>query len=110
MPEDQPRQVLQDGADTTSLAPRATDYLTRWATFLLGVFVMSVGIAMSVHGQLGTAPISTLPAVVDAASSWSVGTVSAIMNIAHTNADSAAPLQTFPTRATAHRRRLRGCY
>lgn len=82
MLEDQPRQVLQDGADTTSLAPRATDYLTRWATFLLGVFVMSVGIAMSVHGQLGTAPISTLPAVVDAASSWSVGTVSAIMNIA----------------------------
>lgn len=64
----------------TPPAPVRT-YVTRWATFLLGVFVMSVGIALSVHGQLGTAPISTFPAVVDAASSWSVGTVSAVMNV-----------------------------
>lgn len=68
MPEDKPSDVQQ--------------YVSRWATFLLGVFVMSVGIALSVHGQLGTAPISTFPAVVAAASSWTVGAVSAVMNIA----------------------------
>lgn len=53
----------------------------RWLTFLFGVFVMSVGIALSVHGQLGTAPISTFPAVINAATSWSVGSVTAVMNM-----------------------------
>lgn len=53
----------------------------RWLTFLLGVFVMSVGIALSVHGQLGTAPISTFPAVLNAATSWTVGFVTVVMNI-----------------------------
>jgi len=53
----------------------------RWLTFLTGVFVMSVGIALSVHGQLGTAPISTFPAVINAATSWSVGSVTVLMNM-----------------------------
>lgn len=53
----------------------------RWLTFLSGVFVMSVGIALSVHGQLGTAPISTFPAVLNAATSWSVGSVTVVMNM-----------------------------
>lgn len=83
MPEDNPRDVVDDGTGATTLTSPAPKlgYISRWATFLLGVFVMSVGIALSVHGQLGTAPISTFPAVVDAASSWSVGTVSAAMNV-----------------------------
>lgn len=42
---------------------------------------MAVGIALSVHGQLGTAPISTFPAVIDAATMFTVGTVTALMNI-----------------------------
>lgn len=42
---------------------------------------MSVGIALSVHGQLGTAPISTFPAVLNAATSWTVGSVTVVMNI-----------------------------
>ncbi|MDN6173749.1 MAG: DUF6198 family protein [Yaniella sp.] len=83
MPENKPRDVVDDGTGTTTLTSPVPKlgYITRGATFLLGVFVMSVGIALSVHGQLGTAPISTFPAVVDAASSWSVGTVSAVMNV-----------------------------
>lgn len=68
---------------TTQQAPVAQQagLLQRWFVFLLGVFVMSVGIALSVHGQLGTAPISTFPAVIDAASPLSVGTVAILMNI-----------------------------
>ncbi|HIW46802.1 MAG TPA: hypothetical protein H9884_07870 [Candidatus Yaniella excrementigallinarum] len=53
----------------------------RWLTFICGVCIMSVGIALTVHGQLGTAPISTFPVVIGAATSWSVGTVTAAMNI-----------------------------
>lgn len=84
MPEDTPREVRVAGAEADPLTPPAParKYLTRWAIFLLGVYVMSVGIALSVHGQLGTAPISTFPAVIDAASTWTVGMVSAVMNVA----------------------------
>jgi hypothetical protein len=60
---------------------RPKSLLLRWLTFLLGVWVMSVGIALSLHGQLGTAPISTFPAVIDAASPLSVGFVTGVMNI-----------------------------
>ncbi len=59
----------------------STGVLQRWLTFLLGVWIMSVGIALSLHGQLGTAPISTFPAVIDAASPLSVGMVTVLMNI-----------------------------
>src|SRR5699024_10773392 len=54
--------------------------MQRWLIFLLVVFIMAVGIALSVHGQLGTAPISTFPAVIDAATMFTVGTVTALMN------------------------------
>lgn len=82
MPEDKPSDATDDGTAANTLTPTPVmSPVARWATFLLGVCVMSVGIALSVHGQLGTAPISTFPAVVDAASSWSVGAVSAVMNI-----------------------------
>lgn len=56
--------------------------LRRWLTFLLGVWIMSIGIALSVHSHLGTAPISTFPAVLDAATPLTVGFVSTLMNIA----------------------------
>jgi len=79
MPEGIPNEDITTTEDTAP-SPKAASMLGRWLTFLLGVFVMSVGIALSVHGQLGTAPISTFPAVIDAASSWSVGGVTAVMN------------------------------
>src|SRR5699024_8232430 len=83
MPEDKPRDVVDDGTGTTTLTSPVPKlgYITRGATFLTGVFVMSVGIALSVHGQLGTAPISTFPAVINAATSWSVGSVTVLMNM-----------------------------
>lgn len=69
-------------ADATTGTPQQTGSMfARWVTFLTGVFVMSVGIALSVHGHLGTAPISTFPAVIDAASSWTVGGTTIVMNI-----------------------------
>lgn len=68
------------GADAELGAP-GHGLLQRWLTFLFGVWVMSVGIALSVHGQLGTAPISTFPAVLDAATSLTVGFVTVLMNI-----------------------------
>lgn len=49
--------------------------------FLLGLSLMSLGIALSLHADLGTSPISAIPAVMHEATSWSVGQVSIAMNI-----------------------------
>lgn len=59
----------------------ATNIVWRWVTFVLGIMVMAVGIALSVHSQLGTAPVSTIPAVLDAATNMSVGTFTILMNV-----------------------------
>lgn len=67
--------------ENTPVAPKTASLFVRWVMFLTGVFVMSIGIALSVHGQLGTAPISTFPAVIDAATPLTIGTVSALMNV-----------------------------
>ncbi len=66
---------------TSNAVPPTMGLIRRWVTFIFGVCIMSVGIALSVHGQLGTAPISTFPVVIGTATSWSMGTVTAAMNI-----------------------------
>src|SRR5690625_7430955 len=55
--------------------------LRRWLTFLLGVWVMSIGIALSVPGQLGTSPSSNIPAVIDAATDLRIGSKVVALNI-----------------------------
>lgn len=71
--------MVDQGSDGTIIPVMGP--VQRWLTFLSGVFVMSVGIALSVHGQLGTAPVSTFPAVINAATLWSVGSVTVVMNM-----------------------------
>ncbi|GAA4476602.1 DUF6198 family protein [Enteractinococcus fodinae] len=80
-PSDSHATTSKTGSD--QIAPvRAAGLLRRWLTFLFGIWVMTVGIALSIHGQLGTSPISTIPAVLDAATMWTVGSVTIVMNIA----------------------------
>ena len=80
-PSDSHATTPRVGGDQTAQV-RTAGLLRRWLTFLFGIWVMSVGIALSIHGQLGTAPISTFPAVLDAATSLTVGFVTVLMNIA----------------------------
>lgn len=47
--------------------------LRRLVTFLLGILIMSIGVAITVHAQLGTAPITSFPTALSAATSLSVG-------------------------------------
>ncbi len=52
-----------------NFAPRPEDrfpLLVRWLLSLLGVAVMSLGIALTIHADLGTTPISTPPAALAA--------------------------------------------
>lgn len=53
----------------------------RVAVFLLGVFLMAFGVAISVRAELGTSPIASFPTVFSYGTSWSVGTYMIIMNI-----------------------------
>lgn len=52
----------------------------RFLVFLLGVWLMSVGVALSVHSGLGTTPISTLPLVLSYITPWSIGTMTLALN------------------------------
>lgn len=54
----------------------------RWLIFTAGLTILAFGIAMSIRAGLGTSPISSFPAVMGLATPWSVGTWTAIMNIA----------------------------
>lgn len=56
--------------------------IRRLATFVLGVFVMSLGIAVAIRADLGTSPIAALPAVLAFASPISVGVYAILLNLA----------------------------
>lgn len=55
--------------------------LKRLATFLLGVFLIAIGVALSVRADLGTAPIASLPAVLSFITPVSVGTYVMSLNV-----------------------------
>lgn len=54
----------------------------RWLLFVIGVWIMSIGIAISVHAALGTSPISTVPAALAASIPLSFGEITILMNLA----------------------------
>lgn len=55
--------------------------LTRWILFVLGVWIMTIGIGLSVHAGLGTSPISTVPAAVTGSIPLSFGVITILMNL-----------------------------
>lgn len=66
----------------TSLDPTQRYSLpTRWVLFLSGMFILSLGVAVTVHAGLGTTTISSPPAVLAAATSYSLGTWTVVVNV-----------------------------
>lgn len=55
--------------------------LKRWFVFLLGVFLIATGVALSVRADLGTAPIASLPTVLSFATPISIGTYIMLLNL-----------------------------
>lgn len=55
--------------------------IKRILVFLIGVFLIAVGVAVSVRADLGTAPIASLPAVLSFATPLSVGTYVMSLNL-----------------------------
>ena len=55
--------------------------LGRVTTHVFGIFLMSLGVSLTIISGLGTTPISSLPVVVSAIGGLTVGTVTVLMNL-----------------------------
>ncbi len=55
--------------------------LARTAVFLLGIFIMALGVALSKEAGLGTSPISTVPAVLSDLLPLSFGAMTLLVNL-----------------------------
>lgn len=60
---------------------RGLSLTLRYLTFLIGIFVMSLGIALSVYALIGTTPISAIPLVVSYATPFSLGFYTVAINV-----------------------------
>ncbi len=49
--------------------------------FLVGMFSMSLGVALSCKADLGTSPISSIPWVMSMFTPWSIGEITIVMNL-----------------------------
>lgn len=58
----------------------AIEYTKRCVFLLVGLFIMSFGVALSIRADLGTSPISSVPQVLTLITSVSVGTTTVIVN------------------------------
>jgi uncharacterized membrane protein YczE len=57
------------------------DVVLRWALLVVGLSLMSIGIAFSIRSELGTTPISSLPFVLSILTPLSVGTLMILMSL-----------------------------
>ncbi|WP_040564532.1 YczE/YyaS/YitT family protein [Phascolarctobacterium succinatutens] len=53
----------------------------RCCMFLVGIFTMTLGIALSCKADLGTSPISSVPWVMSMFMPWSIGEITIVMNL-----------------------------
>ena len=53
----------------------------RYFMLIVGVFIMSLGISLSIKATLGTSPISCVPAVLSIAFPWTVGEFTILFNV-----------------------------
>lgn len=56
------------------------EYIKRTLVLVVGLFIMSFGVALSVKAELGTSPISSVPCVLNIITGLSVGTTTIIAN------------------------------
>ena len=55
--------------------------INRTLVFLIGVFLIAIGVAISIRADLGTAPIASFPTVLSFATPLSVGTYVMLLNL-----------------------------
>ncbi|NLT26121.1 MAG: YitT family protein [Microbacteriaceae bacterium] len=61
-------------------AASARNLVLRYLTFIVGIFVMAIGIAMTVHARIGTTPVSAIPLVMSYATPFTIGFYTVVIN------------------------------
>lgn len=61
---------------------RVAEYIVRCLVLCVGLFIMSIGVGLSIQADLGTSPISSVPTVLWHITGLSVGTTTIIVNTA----------------------------
>lgn len=68
-------------ATTPTFQNPSSLFIRRWALFVLGAYLMGLGVAMTTNAHLGTTPISSLPYVCSLVFPLSLGTFTFLINI-----------------------------
>lgn len=63
------------------LACTSNIFPQRCCMFLVGIFTMTIGIALSCKADLGTSPISSVPWVLSMFTPWSIGEITIVLNL-----------------------------
>jgi uncharacterized protein len=53
----------------------------RYLCFFVGLFILSIGVAFSRRGGLGTSPISCVPCVLEYVTPWTMGEITIVMHV-----------------------------
>lgn len=77
--------------------PVILHHLKRTLMFTLGVFIMAIGVAVSVRANLGTSPIASFPTVLSFATPLSVGTYLILLNLIFLGLQVLIRRRKFPT-------------
>lgn len=74
------KEIKSQGDKEAQAKRGAAEYLARIAYLIVGLFIMSFGVALSIRASLGTSPISSISYVTNIISGLSVGTTTIIVN------------------------------
>lgn len=74
-------QTLQKEEHSGAIRQKVTEYCKRTLVLVIGLAIMSFGVALSIQASLGTSPISGIPYVLNLITHLSVGTTTIIVNV-----------------------------
>ena len=79
--EETETEKVREEAQSSSRRQKAAEYAKRILVLVVGLAVMSFGVALSIRASLGTSPISSIPYVLNLISGLSVGTTTILVNV-----------------------------
>lgn len=73
-------QDIENELEETAHKRSVAEYIKRYIFLVVGLAIMSFGVAFSINAELGTSPVSSIPYVTSEISGLSVGTTTIIVN------------------------------
>ena len=73
-------QTIEKEEQRETPSRSVAEYIKRYIVLVVGLAIMSFGVAFSINAELGTSPVSSIPYVTSEISGLSVGTTTIIVN------------------------------